>query len=270
MRFGHYDHWCWAFDEPGEFQSAVRGFLADGLVQDQRVCYVTSGDTTRWAELLQDLDEHNGLGRQDATRLLQLSEMYPGQTVEPRRQMESLVAAVEDALAAGFMGLRLAADATPLVRTPEQRDAFARWEHLADQFMIDQPFTGLCGYNRAELGEETIAQLACLHPFSNVGEPPVFRLYASPFAAASLSGELDASSIDLFRLALRRVELHPINSELVIDASELTFIDHRSMLTLADYARRRDVTVVLLGDVPGAARVVDLLELDDVRVEEPP
>jgi hypothetical protein len=63
------------------------------------------------------------------------------------------------------------------VRNPDQLDTMARYEHLVDRYMTNQPFSALCGYNRAELGEETIAQLACLHPLGNNGAP--FRLCAS-------------------------------------------------------------------------------------------
>lgn len=244
-------------------------FLADGLAQSQRVCYVTSGDTAQWSEHLQDLDELDGLRRKDATQVLRLGEPYVGEVVEPARQMQVFAAALEDALAAGFTGLRVAADATPLVRTSEQLDAFARWEHLVDRHMINQPFTGLCCYNRAELGQEAIAQLACLHPTVH-GVAPPFRLSAlTDRAAASLSGELDTTSLRLFPMALRRADLRPTDGELVIDAGELTFIDHRSLLALAEHARRWDATAVLLADLPSAARMIDILDLEEVRVQVP-
>ena len=74
--FGFHDHLCWAFDEPGELYSPVLEFQADGLEQGQRVCYVTSGDTAQWSERLQDLNEHNGLGRK-AIQVLRLDEFIP-------------------------------------------------------------------------------------------------------------------------------------------------------------------------------------------------
>ncbi|MGH3798420.1 MAG: MEDS domain-containing protein [Pseudonocardiaceae bacterium] len=267
--FGFHDHVCWAFDEPGEFHSPVMKFLTDGLAQGQRVCYITSGDTKQWSKRLRSIDKHNGFGRKDATQLLRLDEFYPGQMAAPVRHMEAFAAATEDALAAGFTGLRVAADATPLVRTSAQRDVFARLDYLFDQYMIRRPLTGLCGFNRTELGQEAIAELACLHPTVH-GVPPPFRLHASTDgAAAALSGELDATSLRLFPMALRWADPRPTDGELVIDATELTFIDHRSLLALADHARHWDATAVLLANLPGVARVIDIIDLDEVRVQVP-
>lgn len=268
--FGYHDHLCWVYDEPGEWHSAVMEFLADGLAQGQRVCYVTIGDTAQWSEHLRDLDKPATLRRKDTTRVLQLGELYSDEIGEPARQLQAVAAAIEDALAAGFAGLRIAADDTPLVRTSAQLATFACWEHLVDRYIINQPFTGLCGYNRTELGQEVIAQLACLHPTVH-GVPPPFQLHASTNgAAALLRGELDATSLDLFPMALRSADLRPTGGELVIDASELTFIDHRSLLVLADHARRWDATAVLLSEhLSATARMIDIFDLKEVRVQVP-
>ena len=105
--FGHHDHLCWVYDEPDELYSPVMEFLADGLAQGQRVCYATSGDTAQWSEHLQDLDAHNRLGQKDATQLVRLGELYPGEMVEPTRQLRAFAATLEDALAAGFTACAL-------------------------------------------------------------------------------------------------------------------------------------------------------------------
>jgi anti-anti-sigma regulatory factor len=267
--FGTHDHLCWVYDEPSELYAPVMDFLADGLAQGQRVCYVASGDTVQWSEYLRDLDKPNGARRKGAAQVLRLREVYTDEVVEPARQMQTYAAATEDALAAGFTGLRVAVDVTPLVRTSEQLDAFARWELLADQNMIYRPFSALCGYNRAELGQEVITQLACLHPTVN-GAPPQFQLHASTdSAAASLSGELDHASYELFKLALRRADLRPTGGELVIDATKLTFVDHWSLLALATHAQEYQATAVLRTGRRAPARIIEILDLQSIRVEVP-
>jgi anti-anti-sigma regulatory factor len=263
--FGRDDHVCWAYDEPGEFHSAVCEFLAEGLTQGLRVCYVADGDTRALWDDLGDLDRTN----QSAVQVRSLGERYPpGAVVEPVGRMRAVAVATEEALAAGFAGLRVAVETTSLVRTPRQLDGVARFEHLVDRYMIEQPLSVLCGFNRVELGEATIAQLASLHPFVNESTP-LFRLYASAYAAASLSGELDATNDSLFTTALQHADLRPTAGELVIDASELSFIDHRSLLSLANHARRCDATTVLLGDLPSAVKLIDILDLTEVRIEAP-
>ncbi|HEV7451887.1 MAG TPA: STAS domain-containing protein [Pseudonocardiaceae bacterium] len=126
----------------------------------------------------------------------------------------------------------------------------------------------MCAYNREELGEDVIAQLACLHPNINGGTAQ-FRLHASLHATASLNGELDMTTVEPLSLALLRADLQPNGGGLVIDAAVLTYIDHRALLLLADHARRAHTTVVLRTAWPGAAPLVELLDLTEVRVEPP-
>ncbi|MGH3481243.1 MAG: MEDS domain-containing protein [Nocardioidaceae bacterium] len=152
------------------------------------------------------------------------------------------------------------------LRTPEHLNAWACCELLADRYMMTLPFSALCAYNRAELSKETIAHVACLHPTVNGGAP--FRLYSSCAAAAALSGDLDLTSCELFATALRRADLRPVDGELIIDATELDFIDHRNLLVLAAHARRCGAIAVLrTGFASSAARIVEILDVKDVRVE---
>ncbi|MGH3996936.1 MAG: MEDS domain-containing protein, partial [Pseudonocardiaceae bacterium] len=274
---GAHDHVCWAYDGHGEFRSRAVEFLADGLAQGQRLCYVASGDEAAlWDDLWGDDHRGNdlwGLGRWDEARrsgaiqVQSLEATYRrGAVIEPVGQMQAYAAATEEALAAGFNGLRVAADVTPLVRTPEQLDAFAHYEHVVDRYSTSWPFSVMCAYVRAELGEETIAQVACMHPNANQGATP-FWLHTSTHAAAALGGELDLASRCLFPLALDRAELRPTGGELVIDAQGLSFIDHRSLLALAEHARRRAATAVLRTSLPTVARIIKILDLKDVQVE---
>lgn len=267
--YGVHDHLCWAYHDRGEFRSRAVEFLADGLVQGQRLSYIASGDE---AVLWDDLSDLNGLDqarRAGAIKVQSLELSYrSGAVIEPDDLLRACAAATEAALAAGFTGLRVAADVTSLVGTPEQLDAFARYEHLVDRYMTTMPFSALCAYNRAELGRETIEQVACLHPRANETATP-FRLHASMHAAAALGGNLDLASRCLFPLTLQRADLRPTAGELVIDAAQLAFIDHRSLLTLAEYARSRDATAVLRTSRPTVTRIIEILELKDVRVEVP-
>ncbi len=268
LGFGQHDHLCWTFDEPGEFRSRSLEFLADGLAQGYRICYIGDADTRALADDLRDLDGI-GTGRPGALQVVSLRDRYAtGAVMQPTAQVQAYAAATEDALAAGFTGLRVAAEMTPLVRTPEQLDALARYEHLIDRYMADRPFSALCAYNRAELGDDIVAQVGCLHP-TVTADAPLFRLHASTSAAVALAGELDLSSRELFPLALRRADLRPTGGELRIDASRLAFVDHRSLLALAEYARRREATAVLQTGLRSAARIVEILGLQNLRVDPP-
>ncbi|MDQ3765679.1 MAG: MEDS domain-containing protein [Actinomycetota bacterium] len=265
---GLHDHVCWAFDDLDEFRCRVREFLAEGLELGQRIWYVAPGDVETLANDLRDLDGMDLALRVGAAQVVSVDTAYPvGTVIEPAAQVQAFVTAATQALRAGFTGLRVAADTTSLVRTPGQLDAFARYEYLVDRCIATQPLSGMCAYNRAELGDEVIAQVACLHP--NVNGGTQFQLHASHHATASLNGELDMTTVELLSLALQRADLRPRGGELVLDATGLTYIDHRALLMLADHIRRAHATVVLRTAWPGAAPLVELLDLREVQVEPP-
>lgn len=120
------------------------------------------------------------------------------------------------------------------------------------------------GLHGGELSGETVAKIACLHPTVNV-DVARFRLCGSTVAAA-LSGEIDVASAQLFP-AVVELALEPSGGEIVLDVRDLEFIDSRSLLYLADFARRRNATAVLV-DPPGIVRqLVDALGVHEVRVE---
>jgi anti-anti-sigma regulatory factor len=139
--------------------------------------------------------------------------------------------------------------------------------------MAAAPFSALCAYNSAELDEQTIAQLACLHRTTNTSGPG-FRLHAAsmPGCVAAVAGELDTTNWDLFARVLQRIEPRPDADPgtLVVDGTGLTFIDHHSLLQLAEYAQHHGATLVLRTSWPGAARIVTTLNLPRVRIEPAP
>ncbi|MBV9649552.1 MAG: MEDS domain-containing protein [Pseudonocardiales bacterium] len=266
---GLHDHVCWAYDDLNDFRCRAREFLAEGLELGQQVWYVAPGDVETLADDLRDLDGMALALQVGAARVVSVESAYPaGTVVEPAAQAQAFVTAAMQARMLGFSGLRVAADTTPLVRTRGQLEAFARYECVVDRCIASHPLSGMCAYNRQELGEEVIAQLACLHPNIN-GSTAQFRLHASNHAAASLNGELDMTTVELLSLALQRADLQPDGGEVVIDAAGLTFIDHRALLMLADRTRRTHATVVLQTDWPGAAPLVECLDIKEVRVEPP-
>ncbi|MFD0823935.1 MEDS domain-containing protein, partial [Micromonospora zhanjiangensis] len=182
-----------------------------------------------------------------AARIVPLNATYDaGAAVDPEAQAAVFVAAAETALADGYAGLRVVADCTSLVRTPAALEAFARYEHVVDREMQRQPLAGLCAFDRTRLDDRILVELACLHQETNV-DAALFRLHAcDPDAGcAALTGELDPSTHELFAQALDRVDPRPVDGRLVLDASGLRYVDHRSLLLLQDFARGRHATAVL-------------------------
>ncbi|MEU6641962.1 MEDS domain-containing protein [Saccharomonospora sp. NPDC046836] len=263
-RLGAHDHACWVYDDPAEFQAHAVEFLTAGLAQGQRVYYLADAGMH---ELLQVLRHVNG---GDEALRRGAAQVHPirtqDQALDPAEQVDAYAKATEAALADGYTGLRVAADETALIRGASRIDGFAHYEYLVDRYMTCNPFASFCAYDRTALGAEVVTQFACMHPVTSVGAAP-FRLHASDSAALALCGELDLSTQDLLKLALERADPEPRNGELVIDASAVSFIDHRSLLLLARFAAERGATALLLTSSSGPARLVDILRLPGVRVE---
>lgn len=271
LGYGLHDHLCWQYDDPAELWSRVQEFLGEGLANGARVCYVGGAPAETLLSELRRIDGMAEALRGGAAQVTSLADIYltTDTVVEPAAQVRAYAAATEEALAAGYTGLRVAAEATPMVRTPAQLEAFARYEHLVDRYMAEHEFSALCAYDTRELGVDAIAQLACMHPSTNLATSG-FRLHAATGEdySVTLNGELDLSTEDLFTTALGRAELPPRGGELIVDATGLDFIDHRSVLRLLEHARSRAATLVLHTSHPCPTRMVELLGLADVRVEQ--
>lgn len=263
-----YGHICWAYDDPAALDSRAVPFLAAGLAAGEQVWFVAPGTSeglTRRLDRLPGLDD--GL-RRGAIRIVSIEQTYRAdEPFDPETQVRAYQAATDAALAAGYTGLRLMAEATSLIRTPAQREVFARYEHLIDRYMHRRPMSAICAYDRRELGDAAIAEVACMHPETNTDV--LFQLHACGPAEGdvALAGELDPSNHRLFAAALERAELRPVDGRLVVEAAQLRFIDHRCLMQLRDHARRLGATAVLRTSRPAAGRLVDLLELADIRVE---
>ncbi|WBB65236.1 MEDS domain-containing protein [Micromonospora sp. WMMD812] len=264
-----YAHVCWVHDDPAPFHRQARAFLTAGLAAGERLWYVTAGPVDPVLARLSAAPALRDALARGVGEVVSLEGTYrSGAVVDGPEQVRAYAAATDAALAAGYRGLRVVAEATPLVRTPAQRDAFARYEHLVDRYMRGRPFSAMCGYDRRELGGAAAAELACLHPTTNAVEAR-FQLYACAPAEdrAGLAGELDPSSGELFATALERADLRPVDGRLVLEAPHLRFVDHHTLLLLRDYGRRRAATVTLRTPRAAAARLAALLNLSGLEVE---
>ena len=256
------EHTCWSYDDGRVFDAFARRFIHAGLAAGEQVWYVPSGVPS---DLLPAGWEPQ---HPDAFQMLSPDETYAAdQAIDPAAQIDAYVTATDKALAAGFTGLRVVADATALVRSAAQLDAFARYEYEIGRYMRTAPMRGLCVYNRAELGDDTVAQLACLHRRTNAVDVP-FQLYAGPTRdTAVLTGELDAAGEELFRIALRRADLRPVGGRIVLHAEGLQFIDNRSLHLVQRYAREREAVAVFRTRLSTVAPMVEVLRMTHIRVE---
>ena len=256
------DHICWVYDDHASFGRAVVDFLGEGLRQGERVAFHTSTSLEGARHLLRPLGDLEELIRRGALHVRALSDVYSDWEVRPEARGDIYAGATRAALEAGYRGLRLAADVTPLVADAHHRSVFADQEAVTDRYVAEHRFTVMCGYDRTSVGA-AVTEVACLHPVTNL-EGVSFQLSAADRGGLRLSGEVDTFISDAFAVALR----HAISgraARLDIDGRELRFINHRGLLTLETAAE----AVELVTRFSVAATVAELLHLVhlDVHVE---
>lgn len=257
-------HHCWIFDEPAEFHSRVRSFLAEGLHRNERVWYVGEGTEDVLLGHVGAIGFDDAVAR-GAARVVPLSEAYADVDARrPQDRVRTFAEVLEQSLAEGYSGMRVAADTTSLVAD----SSWCRYEHLVDRFMIGRPLSGLCGFDGRRLDPATVAELECLHPVTNTTTAS-FRLTACSRAADrfALTGELDFTNLDLLVRVLDAADPQPSEGRVMIEMRGLAFVDHRSLMALARYAADRDAELVLLDPRHGARQLAELLGDTTIRTE---
>jgi anti-anti-sigma regulatory factor len=264
-----YGHLCWAYRDSSEFRERAAEYIKDGLAAGQRVEYVGSKSAAALRDELATLDGKELAGA-EGIGVSPADDFYAcpqSGLVDPDRAAEAAVTATEQALAAGYTGFRAVVDCTEVARTKKQREAFARYEHLIDQKMSVLPVAALCAYSRTELGNEAVAEMASLHPLVNNGCTS-FRVYSGEDISLALAGEIDGMCAGLLGTTLGRCVSVQSGPEIAIDGRELTFIDHRGLLTLDTHAANNDLKLVLYTGSEAVMRVAKLLPLSSLRVEQ--
>jgi hypothetical protein len=252
------DHVCWSYDDLVDFRAYAAEFLSEGAAAGEYTWYVGVAAGPQVTSLLGDVG-----------RFVDVADAYTaGAAIDPDAQVAAYASATEAAVAAGYSGLRVAAEVGGLVAGPGRLDAFARYEFAIGRYMLTAPLRAVCGYDRGALGGTAIAEAACLHPRSSAGATPFHLHPASPDGdAVFLDGELDAAGEELFAAALRRARPVRSGRPFVVHAGRLGFADHRSLLVLEHFAEQNHTTAVLRTGHAGLRHLVELLDLHHVRVE---
>lgn len=203
------DHIGWAFDGPAEFAQVAGPFLREGVERGDRVLLVVEDpQEPAYRDLAADFTVHE-------LEVAAIADVY-GATgvVDAATQRATFASSLSLAESAGYKGIRVAADNSPLVEGPERFAAWMQWELVADRFMSENNVTGLCGFDRRRTNVDTLRHLATVHPLSAAHDPqPQFRLFVGS-EGLCLEGDVDASAIELLERALRTV---PAGTPEVVD-----------------------------------------------------
>jgi anti-anti-sigma regulatory factor len=243
----------------------MTAFFTEGLCEGLRVAYAgVGGPEASRADLagMRDLDR---LLSEGVVHILSLEELYrPGHPVDPERVVASYAAETERALADGFRGLRVSADGSDVVGTPEQLDALARYEFLVGRYMDDHPLSALCGF-RTGFGADTVTEFASLHA-AGPSELPGFQVFGCADGAVGLAGEFDQVTVPAFARVLSRLRAGVDAGVLVVDMADVEYLDHRLLLTLDDYAQTNGVHMTVRSIPPIASRLMELVPVSNLRL----
>jgi anti-anti-sigma regulatory factor len=259
------DHVCWVYDDPASFVDAAQRYLALGLARGQRLMCVGDGLAADLRAAGEPFGSLDGLVAHGTLRFDTVDGAYAeGGVLSAADQWAFYDAAVRDARAAGFTGLRVVAELTPLGRTPAAREGLVRWEHLADEFIASgSGMLAFCAYRRGALDACAVADVAAVHP--QVHAPldlPSFRIWFDG-PTLVLAGTVDTFSAG--RLG-RVLETSPVSGPVtVLDLTALDLVDVAGCRTLATWARDlhdRCIRLEVVGASPSVVRIWRLLGLD--------
>jgi hypothetical protein len=192
-----HDHIGWAFSGAEEFADVATGFLAEGLGLGERLLFVAADPSDEaYARIAESFAP-------DDLRTASIADVYGASgIVDAPAQRAAFAATLAEALADGYTGLRVAADNTTLVSTPERLRAWIHWELVADRFMADNQVTGLCGFDRTAVNVDTLRHVVTLHPLSSAVAPlPQFRLFVDG-GGLCLEGDIDGFAVGHLQRAL--------------------------------------------------------------------
>ena len=257
------DHVCWVYDDPRDLDAAAARFLQGGLDRGERLLVVGDGMIDTLHRNTLPFGGTDALLATGTLELLDLGTAYVGAAqFTPEQQLAFYDAATRRALDDGFTGLRVAAEVSALAADPELRPELVRWEHLADDFMANgSGFTAMCAY-RADLGAETLAAVASVHPLVHGpdGVPP-FQVFHDAHGVV-LTGSVDTfTAPGLGRVLATSPAAH---RSVALDLSQLDFVDVAGLRVLARWAAGLDEVLQVTGASPLVRRIWPLLGLDAI------
>jgi len=225
----------WAFDGTHEFAALAAPYLTEGAALGERLFYVAEDpEPDDMAQLADIVDA-------DALQISSIAEIYGDGAVDPFQQHRTYTAALDDALAAGYTGIRVAADVTSRVIDEERLKTWIDWEIVADRMISEQPFTALCAFDKERVGSGTLRHLSAVHPLSSASGPvPPFRLFSAG-GTLYVEGQVDSAAITQLWLALENLT---IGTDVLVDLGSARLMSRGVLAGLSQLcASGVDVTI---------------------------
>ena len=162
------EHICAVYETEAQQLAVAAEYLADGLRAGHQVMYVaeSAGALGRFREMLKVFGIMNlpALAQRGALIEATHAEAHLADARFDRERMLAMLnRAVEDALAAGFSGLRTCGDMSWLLLEPEGADQVVEYEALLNRLFDRMPASGMCQYDRRRLPAHLIDHALATH-----------------------------------------------------------------------------------------------------------
>jgi anti-anti-sigma regulatory factor len=232
---GPSEHACFGYGAPAERASVVTDWLATGLRRGDRALYVGDASVDVLLAELSELDDVAALASAGALVVAPVGAVYDlSVPIDAESQLAVYDAVVQEAVADGYLGLRVAADMTALVADPARRRSHLQWEQFADRYLATHPLSALCLYDRRRV--LLLDSIVCVHALQGPA-PPFLAVFAEDADGAVVEGEVDMFTAGVLADILDQLP----NSDQRLDLSALWYVDASSAAVLQELldARRR-------------------------------
>jgi PAS domain S-box-containing protein len=161
------DHACLIYEDPAEQMAAVVSFVTDGLARQERCVYLADDrtvDEVAGALAAAGVDV-TGEGARGALVLATWPARNGPDDLDPARLLDFLGHQVDDTLAAGFTGVRIAVEMTGALSRQVSVERLIEYETAVNtSFFPRNRAVALCQYSRRRFPAATIRRTLGLHP----------------------------------------------------------------------------------------------------------
>jgi len=173
-------HLCLIYEDAAQQMASVASFVKAGLARGECCLYAADADTT--AELAAALaaagvDVPRELERGALVLLTKRDTYLRGGRFEPEAMITLLHQALQDALAAGFIGLRATSEMTWALGPEVGCDRLVEYEARLNTFLAGARALALCQYHRSRFAPAILREVLRTHPVAILGDQVCPNLY---------------------------------------------------------------------------------------------
>lgn len=252
------DHICWIVDRDTGYLPTMARFVRAGLAEGQQVVCLTGPAVP---DLAGTPDGRAALDAAVDSGQLWLgtaTDVYlTGGRFDPAAVIGTFTRHVDDAIAAGYRGVRVIADMS-WVRGYE----FSGYEEQVNALFLDGRALGVCLYDRRLFGADELHAASCAHPGTvgperSPGWTPMLRTRRTGRARLSLSGEADLTNRRSLATALS-LAVSEADGTVALEVGELTFVDAGTAALFARAARRAPAGLTFVDATPPVRQVLSV------------